>query len=1379
MLGTDGHTVSSFFHPSSSSPAHPATSPTISALQNHRTNRTKSSNAYTANVPDLTPRMGIGRPRPNTMMSLASAPPVVQGIQLVPATALPDKLRSVVKFDVFNAIQSKCFSPAFETDDNMVVSAPTGSGKTVIMELAICRLIAQCHGGDFKVVYQAPTKSLCSERYQDWHARFGVLNLQCAELTGDTDFNNLRNVQSAHIILTTPEKWDSVTRKWKDHAKLMQLVKLFLVDEVHILKENRGATLEAVISRMKTASSDVRFIALSATVPNSEDIAAWLGKSPASQNLPAHREVFGESFRPVVLKKYVYGFEARCNDFAFETVLNKQIPGVISKHGQGKPIMIFCPTRKGSMATAKMLADLWTSSHPSQRLWSGPEKLSPFSNSDLKVISSAGVAFHHGGLSVEDRRGVEQDFLHGQINIICCTSTLAVGVNLPCYLVILKGTTAWIANMYQEYADLEVMQMLGRAGRPQFETSACAVILTRQNKVSHYERMTSGEEVLESCLHQNLIEHLNAEICLGTVQDMGTAKKWLASTFLYIRMQKNPSHYRFKEGIDQVANEDEMLEQLCKKDISLLHDAGIINIHPHFSSTEYGQAMARYYVSFETMKSFMALPPKAKTSEILSILAQAREFRDVRMQAGEKSFYKEINQAPEIRFPIKVDVAQQAHKVSLLIQAELGSITSPDGDINRKHHQQHRHDISVVFAHANRLIRCLIDCQVHMKDAVSARHALELGRSLAAHVWDNTASQLRQIEGLGEVAVRKLASATINSIDTLINTEPSRLELVLGKNPPFGRDLLKKLETFPNLRVSVKETGRELRAGWGVTISFMAELGFLNVRPPKPTKKHQQLSVCFLTETSNGDLVDYRMFAARSLANGGEIPLTVLLTKPTTHLTCYVMCAEVAGTSKYAELRLSGIPASIYPSLQPGSVDTGLTNHKDGSLEDAAWDDEFDDGGVNDQDLLSVEARGDEIEVIEDIDALLEEQSQKNRFDNSKESSTSPRKPREEHDEDADVTVYKEPTRLRNGRWTCQHDCRERNRKCKHKCCAEGVAKPRRRAKGESKSHVEQKVQTKLTSATTRDSKTATVTRIPRTTGHSRQPEQPKPRVASEVISMPARRRSKEPPSKRRKISTDQKLEDAFLEPSNGTRQDDSTSECNPVVDSSHNEESLSGGPDATFKKTDADLFDFGSDVADEVRANQSTLDKIDVVNEENPALPNPVGGDWLDEYPFSAFSTSDFDLGGFEPPLEHVAMSDVIKPHQGLFVTGLSSSPVKSPIHCAEQLNQGSDHLDAMADHEPVASGSVQEKADVASLVPQHKEPTESDINTPTETNPKTPEAVELTTTTADDHSIPIALEEDQAERERRLYEEDQKKKWEGIDEWIYDAFHEYVELI
>ena len=249
----------------------------------------------------------------------------MQGIQLVSLNELPDRFRSIFPFSIFNAIQSKCFKIVYQSNNNVVVSAPTGGGKTAILELAICRLVSVSRSTQYKIVYMAPTKSLCAERYRDWETKFASLDLRCAELTGDTDQIQVQYVQHANIIITTPEKWDSMTRKWKDHAKLMHLVKLFLIDEVHILRDTRGAILEAVVSRMKSMDIDVRFLALSATVPNSEDIAIWLGKDRDHQQLPAGRETFGEQFRPVKLQKFVYGLSYPGNDFAFEKYCDNKL----------------------------------------------------------------------------------------------------------------------------------------------------------------------------------------------------------------------------------------------------------------------------------------------------------------------------------------------------------------------------------------------------------------------------------------------------------------------------------------------------------------------------------------------------------------------------------------------------------------------------------------------------------------------------------------------------------------------------------------------------------------------------------------------------------------------------------------------------------------------------------------------------------------------------------------------------------------------------------------------------------------------------------------------------------------------------------------------
>lgn len=553
--------------------------------------------------------------------NLAHAPPMANGIHLVnPKESLPERIQSIFPYPLFNAVQSKCFGSVYQSNDNVVVSAPTGSGKTVILELAICRLVSQRTSQNFKAVYMAPTKALCSERVRDWEGRFARLGLSCAELTGDTSMAETHKVGAAHVIITTPEKWDSITRKWTDHRKLLELVELFLIDEVHILKDVRGATLEAVVCRMKTIGANVRFVALSATVPNSEDVARWFGRDHTNSHLPARRETFGEELRPVRLNKHVYGEHCGGNDYKFDSYLDKKIIPALSRHTnkqEPKPIMVFCFTRKSCETTAQILSEAWSVAPAGTKLWPAPKKQILVTNKTLRDFVHHGVAFHHAGLDPQDRATVERCYLSGDLHVICCTSTLAVGVNLPCHTVVLKGTVGYSDGRLSEYSDLEVMQMLGRAGRPQFDDSAVAIILTRSENKARYTDMVSGQQVLESTLHRNLIEHLNSEISLGTIKDIESAKGWLNGTFLSIRLQRNPDYYQLDATPGQTSYTMDRLEQICEKDIKQLQDENIITPDAKFSCTPYGIAMSKYMVRFETMKKILRIPRGVGIQELV------------------------------------------------------------------------------------------------------------------------------------------------------------------------------------------------------------------------------------------------------------------------------------------------------------------------------------------------------------------------------------------------------------------------------------------------------------------------------------------------------------------------------------------------------------------------------------------------------------------------------------------------------------------------------------------------------------------------------------------------------------------------------------------
>ena len=255
-------------------------------------------------------------------------------------------------FDYFNQVQSECLDDFLYTDKTVVVSAPTGSGKTVLFELAIIRCL-QTLGLDFKMVYMAPVKALCAERYRDWSEKFVSLGLRIIELTGDTESDDFQTVAQNNLIITTPEKWDAVSRRWCDKKHIANSIKLFLIDEVHLLNDkDRGHVLEAVVSRMKTIGASPRYVAVSATIPNVDDIAYWLG----GKNSVYFK--FGEDLRPVKLDKIVLGFPLYKgqSEFKFEMNLSYKLPNILYEYSDNKPTLIFCNSRKATMYTCSILA---------------------------------------------------------------------------------------------------------------------------------------------------------------------------------------------------------------------------------------------------------------------------------------------------------------------------------------------------------------------------------------------------------------------------------------------------------------------------------------------------------------------------------------------------------------------------------------------------------------------------------------------------------------------------------------------------------------------------------------------------------------------------------------------------------------------------------------------------------------------------------------------------------------------------------------------------------------------------------------------------------------------------------------------------------------
>ena len=203
----------------------------------------------------------------------------------------------------------------------------------MIAELALFRLFNESPGA--KAVYVAPLKALVTERTRGWRQKFKN-SKRVLELTGDTTPSR-QQLDAASILITTPEKWDSVSRSWRAR-RYVQKVKLIIIDEIHLLGEDRGAVLEVIVSRMRymgrTTGSGIRIVGLSTALANAADIADWMGV------LKGGLYNFRPSVRPVPLEAHIHGFPGKhyCPRMA---QMNKPCFNAILTHSPTKPTLIF------------------------------------------------------------------------------------------------------------------------------------------------------------------------------------------------------------------------------------------------------------------------------------------------------------------------------------------------------------------------------------------------------------------------------------------------------------------------------------------------------------------------------------------------------------------------------------------------------------------------------------------------------------------------------------------------------------------------------------------------------------------------------------------------------------------------------------------------------------------------------------------------------------------------------------------------------------------------------------------------------------------------------------------------------------------------------
>lgn len=486
--------------------------------------------------------------------------------ELVPITKMPEWTWPVwesVKTRELNVIQSKVFPIAWGTSEPMLICAPTGAGKVSVTfhcllietnkssqtncaALTILRTISQFRDeatgfidkDAFKIIYVSPMKALVQEQVDAFSKRFSALGIRVAELTGDSQLTK-QQISETQIIVTTPEKWDVITRKSTD-TSYTNLVRLIIVDEIHLLHDDRGPVLESILARtirkMDQTHDDVRVVGLSATLPNYKDVATFLRVDP-KQGL----FYFDASFRPVGLKQQFIGVTEKKAIKRLQTINEVCYEKVLNYAGRSQTL-VFVHSRKETAKTAAFLRDTAMEKETLTQ-FINPEGASreiliqeaaQCKDAKLKDLLPFGFGIHHAGMSREDRTTVEQLFFEGHIQVLCCTATLAWGVNLPAHTVIIKGTQVYNPEKgkWSELSPQDVLQMLGRAGRPQFDTYGEGIIITNHGELQYYTSLMNQQLPIESQFVSRMVDNLNAEIVLGNVRNRDEGVQWLGYTYL-------------------------------------------------------------------------------------------------------------------------------------------------------------------------------------------------------------------------------------------------------------------------------------------------------------------------------------------------------------------------------------------------------------------------------------------------------------------------------------------------------------------------------------------------------------------------------------------------------------------------------------------------------------------------------------------------------------------------------------------------------------------------------------------------------------------------------------------------------------------------------
>ena len=471
------------------------------------------------------------------------------------------------------------------TGKNVVVAAPTASGKTLIAELAMLKNIFENRG---KALYLVPLRALASEKYKDFR-KYTSLGIKIAITTGDYDSSDPW-LADYDIIITTNEKADSLLRH---NPSWIHEISTVVADEIHLINDlERGPTLEIVLTRLMQINPEAQIIALSATINNADEIAKWL-----------NAELIMSEWRPVPLKEGVcYRSTLLFSDGTQRKIKqitsNPTVNLVLESLKKGGQVLVFTNTRRKSIELAQKIASSIKNALPNANF--NNDALSSLSVSILntgeitrvsKQISELvifGVAYHHAGLNYSHRELIENAFRENVLKVIVATPTLAAGVNLPARYVIIDNIRRYEMKYGYGYVPIPVLeykQMIGRAGRPKYDKLGYAITVVRSRSEIDFVMETyingTPEDISSKLANKNiLIKHILASIASKFASNDDDLINFFTRTF-----------YGFKESTL-------FLERIIRDSLAyLLSEEFITSEDSRFYATHFGERVSQLYIS--------------------------------------------------------------------------------------------------------------------------------------------------------------------------------------------------------------------------------------------------------------------------------------------------------------------------------------------------------------------------------------------------------------------------------------------------------------------------------------------------------------------------------------------------------------------------------------------------------------------------------------------------------------------------------------------------------------------------------------------------------------------------------------------------------------